>query len=131
MRVLVIIALCLPAPSFARDADPDAGRELFHAYCSACHGLRATGDGPMREVLKIPPPDLTTLATSNGGIFPVFRVVRQIDGRDLLLAHGGDMPLFGDIFDFPDTAISAETGQPILTSESIADIATWLAEIQD
>lgn len=88
------------------------------------------GDGPMAKVLNVSPPDLTLLAELNGGTFPMFRVVRQIDGRDPLLAHGGDMPLFGHLFDFPDGAIASETGQPIVTAQPIADIAAWLESVQ-
>ena len=33
-------------------------------------------------------------AAGNGGVFPTARVVRSVDGRDLMLSHGGPMPLF-------------------------------------
>jgi len=58
-------------------------------------------------------------------------VVRQIDGRDPMLAHGGTMPLFGDFFEGEGVAIAAETGQPILTSRPIADVAAWLESVQE
>ena len=84
----------------------------------------------MEEILTVKPADLTQLSASNGGIFPTFRVVRQIDGRDPLLAHGGAMPLFGEVFDFPDASIASQSGQPILTSQAIVDIVGWLMTIQ-
>ncbi len=114
-------------------AEPDAvaGQVVFQSICATCHGTLAKGDGPMAEVLTVAPPDLTQLAASNGGVFPVFRVVRQVDGRDPMLAHGGDMPLFGQLFEFPDAAIASETGQPILTAQPIADVAAWLASVQE
>ncbi|WJY20678.1 hypothetical protein QTA57_12670 [Fontisubflavum oceani] len=67
------------------------------------------------------------------GAFPTFRVTQQIDGRDPLLAHGGDMPLFGGFFegDGPDVAIQDASGQLIMTSAVIADLVTYLQNIQE
>jgi len=49
--------------------------------------------------LTKPPADLTRLARDNGGEFPLQRVTRAIDGRDLPHAHRRrDMPLWGDEF---------------------------------
>ncbi|MEL6210834.1 MAG: cytochrome c, partial [Pseudomonadota bacterium] len=87
--------------------------------------------GRMSAVLTVLPPDLTGLAADNDGVFPVSRVVRQIDGRDPMLAHGGAMPLFGDFFEGDDVAIPSESGQPILTSRPIADVAAWLESVQE
>ena len=129
MRKTLIAALCIASPAVAQD--PDAGEEFYRGYCAVCHGIEARGDGVMSEVLEIQPTDLTQLSASNGGRFPVYRVVRRIDGRDLLIAHGGEMPLFGHLFDMPDAAIPSESGQPILTAQPIADIFTWLEEIQE
>jgi hypothetical protein len=41
------------------------------------------------------------------------------------------MPLFGDFFEGQDTAIPSEAGQPILTSRAVADLAAFLAAIQE
>ena len=130
MRALSILLVCLAAPVWA-EGDPVAGEGMFRTFCATCHGVDAQGDGLMSGMLTVEPPDLTGLAQSNGGVFPVFDVVRQIDGRDPMLAHGGEMPLFGAMFDFPDGSIKSETGQPIITAQPIADIAAWLASIQD
>ena len=124
-------AFALLAAPAAAEPDPVAGEAVFRAFCAACHGSEARGDGPTAKVLTIAPPDLTRLAAMNDGVFPVFRVVRQIDGRDPMLAHGGEMPLFGRLFEFPDGAIAAETGQPIITAQPIADVAAWLATVQE
>ena len=109
----------------------DQGMGLYRAWCQSCHGESAKGDGPMADLMTIVPPDLTQLAAANDGVFPVFRVVRQIDGRDPMLAHGGDMPLFGQLFEFPNAAIASESGQPIVTAQPIADVAAWLASVQE
>lgn len=128
-RLALILALTA-SPVFA-EGDPAAGEGVFQTFCAACHGMDAQGNGPMSGVLTVEPPDLTALAQSNGGVFPVFDVVRQIDGRDPMMAHGGDMPVFGALFDFPDGSIKSESGQPIITAQPIADVAAWLEAIQD
>ncbi|MGI9390245.1 MAG: c-type cytochrome [Boseongicola sp.] len=126
----LVAALFAASGAFA-EPDPNNGMEVFLNYCAACHGAGATGDGPMAKLLTEIPADLTVLAEANDGVFPTFRVVRQIDGRDPLLSHGGDMPLFGDLFSYPDGSIAAETGQPIITAQPIADVAAWLITIQE
>lgn len=129
MKRLIFLVLSA-SPAFA-EGDPAAGEGVFRTFCAACHGLDAQGDGPMSGLLTVEPPDLTALAASNGGDFPVFAVVRQIDGRDPMMAHGGEMPIFGAIFDYPDGSIKSETGQPIITAQPIADVAAWLESVQD
>jgi mono/diheme cytochrome c family protein len=134
MLRLLTLALLAAAPALAQDIEPgDAreGAELFATYCAACHGTAARGDGPMAPILTVLPPDLTGLAARNGGTFPIAATVFQIDGRDPLLAHGGDMPLFGEFFQGLDTAMKAEDGQPLLTSKPIADLIAHLAAIQE
>jgi mono/diheme cytochrome c family protein len=124
--------MCLAAsPTLADEPDPLQGLTLFLDYCAVCHGLDAKGSGPMADVLVVPPADLTQLSASNGGTFPTFRVVRQIDGRDPMLAHGGEMPLFGELFSFEDAAIKSEAGQPIITAQPIADLVAWLESVQE
>lgn len=107
------------------------GAELYATYCAACHGTEARGDGRMAAILNVLPADLTQLSARNGGVFPVSKVVFQIDGRDPLLAHGGEMPIFGEFFTGQDTALPSETGQPIMTSGPIADLVAWLREVQE
>lgn len=130
MRRLALITALLAQPALADPPDPVAGMDTFRTYCAVCHGMHATGGGPMSDALTVRPPDLTRLSGDNGGVFPVLRVVRQIDGRDPMLAHGGEMPLFGEMFKYPDGAIASETGQPIVTAQPIADVAAWLRSVQ-
>ena len=130
MRQLATCLILAAAPAQA-EPDPAAGEGIFRNFCAACHGADAQGDGPMSANLTVEPPDLTALAKSNGGVFPVFQVIRQIDGRDPMMSHGGEMPVFGALFDFPDGSIKSETGQPIITAQPLADVAAWLASVQD
>lgn len=75
------------------------GPDLFRAHCAPCHGGDAKGQGPVAPALKEPLPDLTTLATRNGGIYPEERVRQMIVGDDVVIAHGSrDMPIWGPIF---------------------------------
>jgi mono/diheme cytochrome c family protein len=110
--------------------DAARGAESFVEHCAVCHGLGADGKGPMAPVLLLQPPDLTTLVARYGGVFPLERVAARIDGRDPLVSHGSDMPIYGDFFEGRDVAMKTEAGQPMLTSQPIADLVAWLKTIQ-
>jgi mono/diheme cytochrome c family protein len=72
------------------------GPEMYKAYCAVCHGIDGKGHGPAAEVLKVPPPDLTTLAKMNGGKYPFDHVTSTIRGEVRLPAHGSkEMPVWG------------------------------------
>ena len=119
-----LLSLLLAAPAAAQPT----GAEIYLQFCAACHVIGADGNGPMAPILLAPPPDLTGLFERNGGEFPVFGVVRRIDGRDPLFA---EMPLWGDVFEGePASAISTPSGQPVLTSESIARVTEYLRTVQ-
>ncbi|MTI01720.1 cytochrome c [Roseibium sp. RKSG952] len=124
--ILTALTTALILPSYAALAqDADAGAELYQHYCATCHGIDATGHGPMAGVLIIQPTNLTELVDQSGA-FPTIRVVERIDGRDPLVSHGSPMPVYGPFFEGNDTAIKAPTGQPVLTSKPIADLVAYL-----
>lgn len=76
----------------------DPGAQAFRTYCATCHGTSGRGNGPMAGSLRQVPPDLTQFTTRNGGVFPLGRLTRIIDGRDVR-AHGDrEMPVWGDAF---------------------------------
>jgi mono/diheme cytochrome c family protein len=116
-------------PAFA-EGEIAAGKMLYQTYCAACHGVAATGDGPMVPVLTVQPADLTTLTQRHGGVFPLERVAAQIDGRDPLVSHGSEMPVYGDFFEGRDVALKTAAGQPLMTSQPIADLIAWLEQVQ-
>ena len=129
MRHAMILALTLVAgPLWAADAEE--GAALFLEHCAACHGPEADGAGPMAGVMTIKPTDLTALTAGNDGVFPVERVVKRIDGRDPLVAHGSPMPVYGHFFEGGAAAIKTASGQPILTSRVIADLVAYLQGLQ-
>jgi mono/diheme cytochrome c family protein len=111
--------------------DAATGAELFQTHCAVCHGREAKGNGPMAPVLLLQPADLTTLVARYEGVFPLERVASRIDGRDPLVSHGSDMPVYGDFFEGRDVAMKTEAGQPLLTSQPIADLVAWLRRIQE
>jgi mono/diheme cytochrome c family protein len=83
-------------PAFAQKAKLDPGKQAYELQCAVCHGIDAKGNGFYTASLKVPPPDLTTLSKRNGGVFPVDRVTKVIDGRTEIAAHGSrDMPIWG------------------------------------
>jgi mono/diheme cytochrome c family protein len=127
--LVAALAALSAVPALAQDAR--VGAEIYRSHCATCHGIEARGDGPMAEILAIDTPGLRGLAAANDGEFPMLRVMRQIDGRDPMLAHGGVMPLFGDYFEGSTVALQGPGGQPIVTSQTIADLTAWLAMIQD
>ena len=91
-------------PSAAEKA-PD-GAALFKVWCASCHGITANGTGPLAPQMRRRVPDLTQIAEKNGGLFPVARVRRIIDGRDVG-AHGNpDMPVWGSAFKASGEAIT-------------------------
>jgi mono/diheme cytochrome c family protein len=107
-RIVAIIStfwvLATPTPTAQRAPliiPSLAGQDLFSFYCATCHGSDARGNGPVAAALKTPPPDLTRLASRNGGSFPRGRVVQFIAGGGTTLrgAHGSnEMPVWGPIF---------------------------------
>jgi mono/diheme cytochrome c family protein len=111
--------------------DVRTGEALYTSHCAVCHGLEARGNGPMAPVLLVHPADLTTLIVRYGGAFPLERVAARIDGRDPLVAHGSDMPIYGQFFEGRSVALRTDAGQPMLTSQPIADLVAWLRTIQN
>ena len=79
--------------------NPTSGRQMFDAYCAACHGQSGIGNGPAAAALKTPPTNLTKLAAGNGGTFPASHVAATITGDQMTAAHGSkEMPVWGPVF---------------------------------
>lgn len=83
-------------PAYAQKVGLDPGKRSYEIQCAICHGIDAKGNGFYAASLKVPPPDLTALSKKNGGVFPLDRVIKTIDGRTEIAAHGSrDMPIWG------------------------------------
>lgn len=130
MRNLLAGLLAL-VPAVAAAQDAAEGAELYLQRCAACHGAAAQGDGPMAPVLLVQPKDLTRLAADEGGAFPMLRVIRRVDGRDPLVSHGSDMPVYGQLFQGDDTALALPSGQMVMTGRAIADLVVFLQAVQE
>ena len=99
LRPLIALALFTACASTAWSADYVAmsGKDLYQRFCASCHGAEGRGDGPVAASFKVEVPDLTTLAHRAGAAYPRERVVRIIDGRHILGAHGSrTMPVWGE-----------------------------------
>jgi len=134
LRILVLIlaavlALWTLAQAQTEDNGNAArGRAAYSLYCSSCHGKTGQGDGPVAASLKVPPADLTRLASAHGGKFPADRVYARIDGREPVLAHGpSDMPVWGMSFQDPGKDYNQES----MVEHKIRDLVAYLATLQD
>jgi hypothetical protein len=128
MRRWIAVALALASPANANGSD---GAVLYADHCAVCHGAGLRGDGPMAEILLIPPPDLTRIAERYGGVFPRAGIARRIDGRDPILSHGGDMPIFGAVFSDRSVVMRGADGQSTLISPEARDLLAYLEAAQE
>lgn len=94
LKQLIACAIGLMAAAALAQPKVDLGKREFESKCAVCHGKDGKGGGPYAEQLKRGPPDLTTLAQRNGGVFPVSRTYDNIEGAGK--GHGTrDMPVWG------------------------------------
>lgn len=88
-----------PKPAASATSTELSGEEIFKSYCATCHGSDAKGKGPMAAVLKVPPPDLTTLSRRNNGKFPSDRIASVLKNGVDVPSHGtAEMPIWGSTF---------------------------------
>ena len=76
----------------------ETGARLFRTYCASCHGADGRGAGPAAAAMRSEPPNLTTFAKRNGGVFPSERLRQIIDGRGIASHGDRDMPVWGNAF---------------------------------
>jgi mono/diheme cytochrome c family protein len=100
---------------------------MYKQYCAVCHGVEAKGDGPYAPMLKVPPPDLTTLTKRHDGKFPydyVSNILRFGPGPTIL--HGtADMPAWGPIFQYLDK------NNERAVEQRIKNLCDYLASLQE
>ena len=116
----------------AQDQDKDqlpanyvpSGGQIYKEYCAACHGVDARGNGPVKRALRIPAPDLTTLAKRHGGKFPDADVIGVLRFAPGVPSHGsGHMPTWGDLFEYYYNKNSAQ--------QRIQNLCDYLASLQE
>lgn len=97
----------------AKPTSPAFGQEMFLAYCAACHGKDAKGNGPAASALKVAPADLTGL-TRKYGKYPAMKVTTILTGQANLAAHRNtEMPVGGPIFSRMSQGHESEVQQRI------------------
>jgi mono/diheme cytochrome c family protein len=102
MKLRRLAAFAIPllgcaAGAHAADYVAMSGKELYARFCASCHGSEGRGDGPVAASLKVEVPDLTLVARRAGGKYPRDTVLRIIDGRHIVGAHGSrTMPVWGE-----------------------------------
>jgi len=98
-----------------------SGKLQFRQYCAQCHGMSATGDGPVAPALKKKPANLTQLSKNNGGVFPEEEVRSFIDGTKTAEGHGTrEMPIWGYAFMYRRGS-QASTGAAPLSEREVKD----------
>jgi mono/diheme cytochrome c family protein len=104
--LILLISTCLTAAAqtkvikevAVRPAVSNQGVDLYHQYCSVCHGKDGKGAGPAADALKTRPTDLTQIAHRNNGKFNELEVKLVIEGQDKVVAHGTtNMPVWGTL----------------------------------
>jgi mono/diheme cytochrome c family protein len=98
--MFVILALTttfsFSTKAFAQKEKVDVGKMEFEVHCAICHGMDAKGHGLDAYNLEVAPPNLTSLAKNNEGVFPSDRIIDVIDGRAQIKSHGlREMPNWG------------------------------------
>jgi len=96
LKWLIIAGQVAGFAAAAHAEDFDVGRIEFQSSCASCHGADGKGNGPVSELLKVSPPDLTVLARNHEGVFPTDAVYDMIYGLKTSPAHGTrEMPIWG------------------------------------
>jgi len=133
LAAVVPLAAGLSQPPGSRPAAGATGEERiargersYRVYCGGCHGAGAKGDGPLADLLKDRPSDLTRLSSGNGGAFPRERVTEAIDGRAVVRGHGTQMPVWA--LSFRERGWDSDQEQEV--QERIRDIVQYLESVQ-
>lgn len=126
----VLLAACLPGGGPATPPMP-TGAEDFAQYCASCHGVSATGDGPMAGELPHRPANLTVLSKNNGGTFPTTRVMAKIWGYSGGGQNGAVMPEFAPLLEGAQMVLY-DGGDGIMTPTPLrlVQMAEYIKSIQ-
>jgi mono/diheme cytochrome c family protein len=91
------LVLAYASPAVSADYVSMSGKDLYGRFCASCHGAEGRGNGPVSASLNVEVPDLTLIARRSGGAYPRERILRIIDGRYVMGAHGSrTMPIWGE-----------------------------------
>jgi mono/diheme cytochrome c family protein len=107
-----------------------SGASYYTEYCAACHGAGGKGDGPAAAGLSARPADLTRLLASNGGRFPLVRVMAKVYGAAGGHGGGGAMPAFGPLFEGDTVLIETAPGVLTPTPAPLVAVAEYVRGLQ-
>ncbi len=108
-----------------KQTSPASGKEMYTAYCAACHGPDAKGDGPAAASLKTPAADLTTLAKrSDDGKYPRDHVANVLRTGSVAAHGSSDMPTWGPLFK------SLDPNHDIAVQQRIKNLNDYLESLQ-
>jgi Cytochrome c len=103
------------------------GKDLYKEYCQSCHGEDLTGHGPASAGLRVPPPDLTTIALRNGGAFNAGAVEDRINGWKQIPRTMGDVQKMQHTAETGD----APTNIPVMPSFGPIFASLYGQEVRD
>lgn len=129
---VAVAAVLLGATAFAQPAKADFGKQEYDSNCAVCHGVNAKGNGPYIEMLRREPTDLTTLAKRNGGVLPVDRLYRTIEGADVPSHGTRDMPIWGSTFraQARDFTVGSSPDREVYVRSRILALVDYIHRIQ-
>lgn len=131
MKSLIAAAYTLLAVSSSTAQQMSNGEQEYLNSCAACHGVEGKGNGPLADLLRRRPADLTTIMRRNGGEFPYWRVYEVIDGRGTIPEHGErDMPVWGNQFLPDDMKRYGPYGGLAVTTERIHNLTGYVQSLQ-
>ena len=106
------------------------GERAYNESCGTCHGVGGSGDSIMNDYLTQPAPSLTGLSKANGGVFPMAKIVKIIDGRQDVRAHGSSMPVWGSVFREPLQGEIRPDVAELVTKGRILALAEYIESLQ-
>jgi mono/diheme cytochrome c family protein len=94
-------------------SDIQKGELEFRLYCAQCHGMEATGNGPVAPALRTRPANLRLLTKNRGGVFPEQEIREFVDGTKQMASHGNrEMPIWGLAFQYRGSPVGEIHGPP-------------------
>lgn len=109
ISAVALSLICSVTWAQAQSQRSDFGKREFETNCASCHGTNGKGNGPLGELLRRSPPDLTLLAKKNQGVFPMDRLYEVVDGANVPSHGSRDMPIWGRDYRVKDAEYYFET----------------------
>lgn len=130
---ITVIAAAVSAMAVGARADEPVamGQQIYEERCAICHGLGGKGDGQVGALFENRPGDLTTLQADQR-FFPYMEVLSKIDGREMVVGHGTEMPVWGEylmVEALEDRGINPKDAADIVNGR-LTSLVFYLATLQ-